>query len=74
VAGTLGAIDAASCGGNKLWVAFVERRLFQEQKNVMLYPLLQVPNRKQDTFGLRSGSIPFLSEAIGDSLFLLRGL
>ena len=70
----LGAIDAASGGGNKLRVAFVEGRLFQEQENVMLNPLLQVPNRKQDAFGLGSGSVPFLAEAIGECLFLLRWL
>jgi hypothetical protein len=74
VSGALRAIDAASGGGDKLRVAFVEWRLFQEQKDVMLYPLLQVPNREQDAFGLGSGSVPLLAEAIGECLFLLRGL
>jgi hypothetical protein len=40
----------------------------------MLYPLLQVPNREQDALGLGSGSVPLLAEAIGECLFLLRGL
>ena len=74
VSGALGAIDAASGGGNKLRVAFVERRLFQEQEDVMLNPLLQVANREQDALGLGSGSVPLLAEAIGECLFLLRGL
>ena len=40
----------------------------------MLNPLLQVANRQQDAFGLGSGSVPFLAEAIGKCLFLLRRL
>jgi len=40
VSGTLGALDAASGSGDKLRIAFVERRLLQEQENVMLDPLL----------------------------------
>ena len=74
VSGALGAIATASGGGDKLRVAFVERRLFQEQKDVMLNPLLQVPNREQDSLGFASGSVPLLPEAIGHCLFLLRGL
>ena len=74
VSGALGALDAASCGGNKLRIAFVERRLFQEQEDVMPNPLLQVPNRKQNALGLGSGSVPLLAEAIGECLFLLRWL
>ena len=71
VSGALGAIDAASCGGDKLRVAFVERCLFQEQENVMLNPLLQVPHREQNALGFGSGSVPILAEAIGKCLFLL---
>ena len=74
VSGTLGAIDAIPGGGNKLRVPLVERRLFQEQENILLNPLLQVPNRKQDALGLGSGSAPLLAETIGERLFLLRGL
>ena len=74
MSGSLWALDAASGGGDKLRVAFVERRLFQEQEDVMLYPLLQVPNREQDAFCLCSGSVPLLAEAIGKCLFLLRWL
>ena len=40
----------------------------------MLYPLLQVPHREQDAFGLWPGSVPLLPEAIGECLFLLRWL
>jgi hypothetical protein len=70
----LGALDAASGGGDKLRVAFVEWCLFQEQEDVMLNPLLQVPNREQDAFRLGSGSVPLFAEAISECLFLLRWL
>jgi hypothetical protein len=70
----LGAINAASGGGDKLSIAFVEWRLLQEQKHVVLYPLLQMPNGEQDALGLGSGSAPLLAETIGECLFLLRGL
>jgi hypothetical protein len=70
----LGAINAASGGGDKLSIAFVEWRLFQEQENVLLYPLLKVSNREQNALGFGSGSAPFLAETIGECLFLLRGL
>ena len=70
----LWALDAATDSGDKLRVAFVERRLLQEQKDVVFYPLLQVSNREKDALGLRSGSVPLLSEAIGECLFLLRRL
>ena len=72
--GTLGALDAASGIGDKLGIAFVERCLFQEQEDLMLNPLLQVPNREQDAFGFSSGSVPLFAEAIGERLFLLRRL
>jgi hypothetical protein len=74
VAGALRALDAASGGGDKLGVAFVEWRLFQEQEDVMLNPLLKVPNREQDALGLGPGSVPLFAEAIGERLFLLRVL
>ena len=70
----LGALDATSGGGSKLRIPFVERRLFQEQKYIVLNPLLQVPNREQNAFGFGSGSVPLLAEAIGKRLFLLRWL
>jgi hypothetical protein len=44
VSSPLGAIDAASGGGNKLGIALVERCLLQEQEKVMLYPMLKVPD------------------------------
>jgi hypothetical protein len=71
VSGTFGALDAASGGWDKLRVAFVEWRLFQEQENVMLNPLLQMPHWKQDALGLGSGPVPLLPKAIGECLFLL---
>lgn len=71
VSGALGAIDAASGGGDKLRVALVEWRFLQEQKHVVLYPLLQVPNREQDALGPGSGSVPLLTEAICECLLLL---
>jgi hypothetical protein len=66
----LWALDAATGDGDKLRVPFVEWSLFQEQENVVLYPLLQMPNREQNPFGLGSGSIPLFAEAIGECLFL----
>ena len=74
VSGALGAFDAASGGGNKLRVAFVERRLFQDEQDVLLNPVLEMANGKQDALGLASGSVPLLAEAIGEGLFLLGGL
>jgi hypothetical protein len=71
VTGALGALDATSGGGDKLRVAFVEQCLFQEQEDIMLYPLLQVSHREQYALGLRPGSVPLLAEAIGECLFLL---
>jgi hypothetical protein len=40
----------------------------------MLNPLLQVPRGDQDAFGLGSGSVPLLAEAVGECLLLLCGL
>jgi hypothetical protein len=65
LSGALGAFDAASGGGDKLRVTFVERCLFQEQKDVMFDPLLQVPDREQNAFGLGACTIPFLAETVG---------
>ena len=39
----------------------------------MLNPLLQVPRGEQDAFGLGSGSVPLLAEAVGECLLLLCG-
>ena len=39
----------------------------------MLNPLLQVPRGEQDAFGLGSGSVPHLAEAVGECLLLLCG-
>jgi hypothetical protein len=74
VSGTLRAIDTASGGGNELGIPLVEWRLFQEQEDVMLDPLVKVANRKQDSLRLVSGSAPFFAQAIGECLFLLRWL
>ena len=70
VSSALGALDATSGGGSKLRIPFVERRLFQEQEDIVLNPLVQVANRKQDALGLGSGSAPLLPETIGERLFL----
>ena len=42
VSGAFGAIDTASCGWYELGIALVERCLFQEQEDVMLYPMLEM--------------------------------
>jgi hypothetical protein len=57
-----------------LRIAFVERRLLQEQEDVMLNPLVKVTNWEQDSLGLVPGSAPLFAEAIGERLFLLRWL
>jgi hypothetical protein len=41
---------------------------------MLLNPLLQVPRGDQDAFGLGSGSVPLLAEAVGECLLLLCGL
>jgi hypothetical protein len=74
VTGTLGAINATPCSGYKLRVPLVEGGQFQEQQNVVLYPLLQVPNGEQNALGLGSGSVPLFAEAIGECLLPLRRL
>ena len=74
MSGALWAFDAGSGSGDKLRIALVEWRLLQKQEDVVLYPLLQVPNGEQDALGLGSGSAPLLAETVGESLFLLRGL
>ena len=73
VAGALRAIDARTGLGHKLRVLFGERRGGKLQQNVVLNPLLQMANGKQDALGLAAVGIRLLI-ASGEGLFLLRGL
>jgi hypothetical protein len=68
----LRAFDASSGGGYELGIAFVERCLFEKQEDVLLYPLVQVFDRKQDTLGLATcPAVPLLAEAVRKGLLLL---
>ena len=73
VAGALRAIDTRSSFGYKRGVFFRERRGGKLQQNVVLNPLLQVANRKQDTLGLAAVGVLLLI-ASGECFFLLRRL
>jgi len=55
-------------------IALIERSLLQEQKYVLFYPLLKMPNGEQDALGLGSSTVPLFAEAIGECLVLLCGL
>jgi len=60
----LGAIDTASCDGDEMCIAFVERSVFEKEQDVPLNPKLKTPHWKQDTLGLTvARSAPVLAEA-----------
>ena len=65
------AINAASGSGLELGIALVERCLSEQQKDVVFYPLLEMPNRKNDALGLPCGSSPILAKAACEGGFLL---
>jgi hypothetical protein len=71
VSGALGAIDTASGGGEELGIAFVEWCLFEQQEYVMLYPILEMPDGKDDALGLPCRAAPILTKAASESGFLL---
>ena len=52
-------------------IPLVEWGLFQEQEDVMLYPILEMANRKDDALGLPCGSAPILTETACECGFLL---
>src|SRR5580692_10754337 len=72
--GAFGAVGATACRWHKLRVPLVERREFQDEKNVRLNPEMQTANGEQDAFGLLSTRAPIFLEASGKRLFLLAGL
>jgi hypothetical protein len=74
VARPLGAIDTTSGDGDKMSVAFVEGRVFEEEQDVLLDPELQVPHGKQNALGLAvARSAPVFAKASRERLFLLVG-
>jgi hypothetical protein len=54
-----------------LSVPLVKRCLFQEQEDVMLYPILEMPDGKDDALGFPCGSSPILTKAACEGCFLL---
>jgi hypothetical protein len=54
-----------------LSIPLVKRCLFQEQEDVMLYPILEMPNGKDDAFGLPCCPTPILTKAACECGFLL---
>jgi len=73
VAGALGAIEASSGLGHKRGVLFRERRGSKLQQNVVLNPLLQMPNREQHALGRAAVGVLLLI-ASGEGFLLLHGL
>jgi hypothetical protein len=73
VACALRAIEASSGLWHKRGVFFRERRGRKLQQNVVLNPLLQVPNRKQDALDLVAVGVLLLI-ASSEGFLLLRGL
>jgi hypothetical protein len=50
----LGAVHAASCNGNKMRIALVERGIFEEEQNIRLNPELQTPHRQKNALRFAS--------------------
>ena len=73
VSGALGAIEATSRSRDKLRVLAVEGRVFENEHDVLLNPLLEMTDGQQDAFRFAPASIRVLI-ARGKGLFLLRGL
>jgi hypothetical protein len=69
----LRAVHTATGCGNKLRVPLVERRIFENEHYVLLNPRLKVADGEKDAAVL-AGSVPVLTEASGERLFLLVGL
>jgi len=69
--GALRAIHAASGGRDELGIALVERCLFEQQQDVVFYPVVQVSHGKQNAFGFSCRPTPILAEAVGEGLLLL---
>ena len=73
VAGALGAVEASSGLWHKCGIFFRERRGSKLQQNVVLNPLLQMPNREQHALGRAAVGVLLLI-ASGEGFLLLRGL
>ena len=74
VPGPLGAVHATPRCGHKLRVPLVERRMFEDEQDVLLNPRLQIADGEQDALGLLPAVAPVLAEASSERLFLLVGL
>ena len=72
VAGALGAVGATARRGDKLRVALVEGRIFQDEQNIRLNPELQVSHRQENPRCALAPVVDFL-EASRECLLLLVG-
>jgi hypothetical protein len=54
-----------------LGIPLVEGCLFQEQEDIMLYPILEMPDGKDDALGLPCCPTPILTKAACEGCFLL---
>jgi hypothetical protein len=70
VAGSFGAVGATTRRGDKLRVALVKGRIFQDEQYIRLNPELQVAHRQKYPRRILAAVVGFL-EASRKSLFLL---
>ncbi len=70
----LGAIEATPRRWHKLRIALIERREFEDEEDVRLYPEMQTTHGEQDALCFLSARTPIFFEASGECLFLLGGL
>ncbi len=73
VPGPLWALKATARCGHKLRVALAERRVFQDEQDVLLNPVLKMAHREQDALCLVAIA-PIFAKASGKGLLLFRGL
>ena len=73
VAGALGAVGATARRGDKLRVALVEWRVFQDEQYIRLNPELQIAHGQKNARRCCSPAVVCFLEASRESLFLLVG-
>src|SRR6201996_3222866 len=69
----LWAIGTTASGGNKLRVALVERRVFQNQQDIVVNPELQVTDGQQNTSGFRSAVVDLFETGLERGFLLVGG-
>jgi hypothetical protein len=70
VAGALGAVGATANSGDKLRVAFIKRRIFQDEQYICLNPKLKIAYGQENSRRIRAAVVDFL-EASREGLLLL---